>query len=279
MGVVTSPVMTTQAREVRGHARVLREIRAAGPLGRRLRAPLTARGPWLTAVLAVRAARRAPGRPVAVVVEEPGSAVPAAAAFLLVRRAGPRTTVSLLGAAAGPVPGGRPPARLLARDEGAAEALAAGIAAIPARCRGPWTLDLAGLPLGDPTAAALAARLPTATLRTERSRMLVDQLPAEGRSTDPRDVDRILPALLQQEPDRRARTFLRVAARLHAAVGAVEVAEGPGGGLLTLLEGTDRWPWWAGPGAAVGSGMGAPLVRLSASGWSGRAVSGRAAGR
>jgi hypothetical protein len=264
--------MTSGARLVAGRARVVREVRAADPLARRLRAPLTARGPWLTAVLAV--GRASPVvRPVAVVVDDPREDAPAAAAFLLVRRRGPRAAISLLGAAAQPLPGGRPTARLLARDEPAAQALAAGIAGLPARCRGPWSLDLAGLPLGDPTAAALAARLPTATLRTERSRLLVDDLPAGERSSDPAVVDRLLQELLPGEPDRRARRFLRVAARLHAAIGAVEVASGPAGGLLTLVDAGDRWPWWAAPGTAVRSAMGAPVVRLSAAGWSGRAVS------
>ena len=268
-----------RVRAVSGRARVVRELRAAGPLARRLRAPLTARAPWLTAVLAVLAAGPSLARPVAVVVDDPREEAPAAAAFLVVDRRGPRTGISLLGAAAGPLPGGRPAGRLLARDEPAAEALAAGISALPARCRGPWVLDLAGLPLGDPTAAALAARLPTATLRTERSRLLVDELPADGRSTDPRVVDRVLTGLLAQEPDRRRRRFIRVAARLHAAIGAVEVSAASDGGLLTLVDGVDRWPWWASPGAGVRTGMGAPGVRLTAAGWSGRAVSDRARGR
>jgi hypothetical protein len=267
------------ARLVPGRARVVREIRSAGPLARSLRAPVTARGPWLTAVLTTLAARRAVARPLAVVVDDPAGEVPAAAAFLLVRRAGPRTSVTLLGTAAGPLPGGRPPARLLARDDAAADALADAIAGVLARRRGPWTLDLAGLPLGDPTARALAGRLPTATLRTERTRLLVDELLRAERTRDPSAVDRLLPALLAQQADRRDRAFLRVAARLHAAIGAVEVATTPRGGLLTLVDGQDRWPWWAPPAAGVRDEMGAPLVRLTASGWSGRAVSGRAGAR
>ena len=261
-----------------GRARVVREIRAADPLARGLRAPVTARGPWLTAVLVALAARRAVARPLAVVVDDPRDDVPAAAAFLLVRPAGLRTSLTLLGTAAEPLPGGRPAARLLARDESAARALAGGIAELLARSRGPWTLDLAGLPLGDPTARALAALLPTAEFRTERSRLLVDEVPDAERSRDPSVVDRRLPALLAQVPGRRHRRFLRVAARLHAAAGAVEVATWPSGALLTLVDGADRWPWWASRGAGVRSEMGAPLVRLTASGWSGRAVN-RAAGR
>ena len=269
------------ARRVPGRARVVREIRSAGPLARSLRAPVTARGPWLTAVLTTLAARRAAARPLAVVVDDPAGTGPAAAAFLLVRRTGPRSSITLLGAAAGPLPGGRPPARLLARDDAAAGVLADAIAGVLARRRGPWTLDLAGLPLGDPTARALAGRLPTATLRTERTRALVDELPRPERTREPAAVDRLLPGLLAQEPDLRDRAFLRVAARLHAAIGAVEVATTTGGGsLLTLVDGRDRWPWWAPPAVAgVREEMGAPLVRLTASGWSGRAVSGRAGAR
>ena len=261
------------ARLVSGHAGVVREIRATAALARTLGAPATARGPWLTAVLATLAVRHPVARPLAVVVDDGAADVPSAAAFLLVRRVGPRTALTLLGAAAGPLPEGRPPARLLARDEPAAGALADGIAGLLARRRGPWSLDLRGLPLGDPTVRVLAGALPTATLRTERSRSLVGDVAAARRSRDPAEVDRLLPGLLGRVPDRRDRLFLRVAARLHAAVGAVEVATSPDGGLLCLVDGADRWPWWASPGAGVGTGMGAPSVRLTAGGWSGRAVS------
>jgi hypothetical protein len=51
-------------RIVVGRARVVREVRAAAPLMADLRAPITARGPWLTAVLNQGAARRESGRPV-----------------------------------------------------------------------------------------------------------------------------------------------------------------------------------------------------------------------
>ena len=57
-----------------GRARVAREVRAAAPLMADLRAPVTARGPWLTAVLNAGAARRGGGRPVAVVVGPPQGA-------------------------------------------------------------------------------------------------------------------------------------------------------------------------------------------------------------
>ncbi len=264
------------ARVVPGRARVVREVRAAGPLAARLRAPAPARGPWLTAVINDLAARRSPARPVAVVVDDPAGEVPAAAAFLVVRP-GVRTVVGMLGGAAGGVPGGRPGMRLLARDDAAAEALADGIADLLAARRGPWRLDLAGLPLGDPTLRALAARLPTATLGNERSTRLVDGLGNAVRTTDSAEVERRLQNLLPAGD----RGFVRAAARLHAALGAVEVAvpAGGAGGLVTLLGGDDRWPWWSRDVAGIRTEMGAPLVRLTASGWSGRAVSAPGAAR
>ena len=50
-------------------------------------------------------------------------------------------------------------------------------------------------------------------------------------------------------PIPRARAFLRATARLHAAIGQVELAVVADGdtlraGLLTLVDGADRWPWW-----------------------------------
>ncbi len=230
----------------------------------------------MTAVLNSLAARRSLARPVAVVVDEPPGEVPAAAAFLTVRPGVP-TVVRLLTAAAGPLPGGRPPARLLARDEPAAEALADGIVALLAARRGPWRLDLAGLPLGDPTLRALAARLPTATLANERSVRLVDELSGVERTTDPREIDRLLPSLLP--PGNRG--FLRAAVRLHAALGAVEVAvdRSGGSGLVTLLDGADRWPWWGSAPSGLRTEMGAPLVRLTAAGWAGRGLTDRVSGR
>lgn len=68
------------------------------------------------------------------------------------------------------------------------------------------------------------------------------------RSRDPRVLERWLPALLAgAEP--RSRAFLRAAARLHAAIGELEVAVVAEdgilhAGLLTLVDGDDRWPWW-----------------------------------
>jgi hypothetical protein len=262
-----------RARTVAGRARVVREVRASAALAERLRAPVTARAPWLTAVLNDLAARRAFVRPVAVVVDDVPGEVPAAVAFLSVRP-GVRSVVGMLTGAAGSVPGGRPPARLLARDAAAAEALADGIVSLLAARRGPWRLDLAGLPLGDPTLRALAARLPMATLANERSVRLVDELPDAERTTDPREVDRLLPP--------GSSDFARAAVRLHAALGAVEVAvdRSAGGGLVTLLDGADRWPWWGSAPAGLRTEMGAPLVRLTAAGWSGRRdLGGRVSGR
>jgi hypothetical protein len=260
-----------------GRSRVVREVRAAGPLMAALAAPVTARGPWLTAVLNEGAARRRIAgpevpRPVAVVVEPHWQGRPEAVAFLALRRRGLTTVVTMLGDGIRPLPGGRPAARLLARDEAAAQLLADGITDLLTGLRGPWTLRLAGLPLGDPTSRDLAAALPTSVLANVRSARLVDELDTVGRvvrSGDPRVLERWLPALLAREADPRARRFLRAAARLHAAIGGLEVAVVADGdrlraGLLTLVEGADRWPWWGTSGiGGLRTEMGAPLVGLT----------------
>ncbi|MGZ4623328.1 MAG: hypothetical protein ACXVGD_14630 [Blastococcus sp.] len=265
-----------------GRTRVVREVRAAGPLMAELRAPVTARGPWLTAVLNEGAAHRSAGpwtpRPVAVVVEAHAQGRPEAVAFLSLRRRGLTTVVTLLGDGTNPLPSGRPAARLLARDQESAAVLAAGITGLLGRLRGPWTLRLAGLPLGDPTARELAAALPTAVLANVRSNRLVDELDGVGdvvRSTDPAELEPWLPALLAREPDPRACGFLRACARLHAAIGQLEIAVVTDGGrlragLLTLVDDADRWPWWG--TSEIGglrTEMGAPLVGLTvpARGW------------
>ena len=125
-----------------------------------------------------------------------------------------------------------------------AELLAAGLVELLGSLRGPSTLRLTGLPLGDPTVRALAARLPTAVVANERSRRLVDGLDGVGdvqRSRDPAVLERWLPALLSAAPP-RSRRFLRAAARLHAAIGQLELAVIADGetlraGLLTLVDG------------------------------------------
>jgi hypothetical protein len=257
-----------------GRARVVREVRAAAPLMADLAAPVTARGPWLTAVLNDQAAHRRPGaRPAAVVVEAHRQGRPDAVALLTLRRRGWATEVTLLGQSAGPIPPGLPPARLLARDPALAELLADGICDVLGSLRGPERLRLTGLPLGDPTARALAARRPDGVIGNERSSRLVDGLDAAGavvRSRDPRELERWLPQLLARVDDVRARGFLRAAARVHAAIGQVELAVVPEGdvlraGLLTLVDGADRWPWWGWTGiGGLGTEMGAPLVSLAA---------------
>ena len=269
----TGPVST---RVVDGRARVVREIRAAAPLMADLAAPVPASGPWLTATLNARPAR--PFSPVstrAVVVEGAGPRVDGLA-LLSHRRRGPATAVTLLGADPGPLPGGRPTGRLYARDDDVAGRLADGVADLLDRLRGPWTLQLAGLPLGDPTLRRLAAALPDSSLATSRSRRLVDELDAVAevhRTRDPAEVERRLPAVLARIPDRQ-RTFVRAAARLHAAIGQLEVAvvpgvDGPAAVLLTLLDrrptGEDRWPWWG--SSDVGGlrrELGSPTVALTA---------------
>ncbi|WP_346619978.1 hypothetical protein [Blastococcus montanus] len=264
------------ARVAVGRAPVAREVRAAESLADALRAPVTARAPWLTAVLNEDAARRTLARPVAVVVDGSGDGPPRAAAFLSLRRRAARTVVSVLGQELLPLPGGRPPARLLARDDDAAGQLADGVLGLLGAQHGPWSLRLSGLPLGDPTVRALAARLPTSVTANARSTRLVDALDDIGpveRGCDPRLLERWLPELLAAVPQRRQRAFVRAAARLHAAIGRLEVAVVADGdrlraGLLTLVDGEDRWPWWgiAGEGG-LRTEMGAPVVTLSGAGW------------
>ena len=122
------------------------------------------------------------------------------------------------------------------------------------------------------SAKTKAAQQPTSLLANVRSSRLVDELDSVGevrRSRAPRELERWLPALLGRVPDLGARRFLRAAARLHAAIGQLEVAVVADGdrlraGLLTLVDGTDRWPWWAGSEiGGVRSEMGAPLVGLT----------------
>ena len=252
-----------------GRAHVVREVRAAGPLMAALGAPVTARGPWLSAVLNAGSARRFSGRPVAVVVEAHRQGRPDAAAFLHLRRRGPATVVTLLGARTAPLPTGSPPFRLLARDEEMAGLLATGIHDLLRSLRRPRELRLTGLPLGDPTARQLAARLPDGVIGTARSQRLVDDLDDLGpvtRTRDPRELDRWLPTLTIHEPDRRVRDFLRATARLHAAIGQLELAVVPDRAfLLTLLDGAQRWPWWGSrDGAPLRTELGAPAVGLAA---------------
>jgi hypothetical protein len=256
-----------------GRSRVVPEVRAAGPLMAALGAPVTARGPWLTAVLNDAAAHRPRAEPVAVVVEPHAQGRPEGVAFLSLRRRGPATTVAMLGDDRTPVPAGLPPFRFLARDEPTAGRLAAGILDLLGALRGPRTLHLTGLPLGDPTVRALAARLPTAVVANSRSARLVDDLDDVGaveRSRSPQVLERWLPALLAREPNARARGFLRAAARLHAAIDQVEVAVVAEGddvraGLLTLVDGTVRWPWWGSSDiGGLRTELGTPLVRLTA---------------
>jgi hypothetical protein len=279
-----------------GRARVVREIRAAAPLMSDLAAPVPARGPWLTAALNAQSARPfSRVRPRAVVVEQSGLPAGArrepvsgggqggpstdGAALLTFRRRGVATAVTLLGSGAdvGPLPEGRPPARLYARDDDVARRLAGGVVDLLDGLRGPWTLRLAGLPLGDPTLRHLAAAMPDSSLSTTRSRRLVDELDTVAqvqRSRDPAELERWLPAVLARVPERQ-RAFVRATARLHAAIGQLEVAVvpapgGPAAVLLTLVDhrpgGADRWPWWGSTDiGGLRRELGSPWVALTAS--------------
>jgi hypothetical protein len=291
----TGPVLT---RVADGRARVVREIRAAAPLLSDLAAPIPARGPWLTAVLNAQSTRPLSRvHPRAVVVERSG--LPAGArrelasgggqggpstdgvALLSFRRrglgTGLATAVTLLGADVGPLPPGRPPGRLYARDDDVASRLAAGVADLLDGLRGPWTLRLAGLPLGDPTVRHLSAAMPGSSLSTTRSRRLVDELDtvAEVRRTrDPAGVEEVLPAVLARVPEHQ-RAFVRAATRLHASISQLEVAVVPSAGgpvavLLTLLDrrpdgAEDRWPWWGSTDVGgLRRELGSPWVALTA---------------
>jgi hypothetical protein len=260
-----------------GRARVVREVRALAPLMSDLAAPLTARGPWLTAVLNVQSASLVTSaRPRAVLVEQHDQGRPDGAALLTFRRRGPGTVVTLLGDAAGPVPGGSPSRRLYARDDAVASRLADGVVDLLGRIRGPWTLRLSGLPLGDPTLRRLVGSVAGAEIANSRSRRLVDGLDSVGdvqRTRDPAELDRWLPALLRRLPARE-RAFTRAAARLHAAIGRVELAvvpgpTGPGAALLTLLDGPDamvRLPWWGFSDlGGLDRELGSPVVTVTAS--------------
>jgi len=277
----TGPVHT---RVADGRARVVREIRAAAPLMTDLAVPLPARGPWLTAALNAHSARPfARTRPRAVVVEQHSQGRPDGAALLSFRRRGVATAVTLLGAAPGvaPWPDGRPQGRLYARDDDVARHLAEGVADLLDSLRGPWTLRLAGLPLGDPTVRHLSALMPDSTVSTQRNRRLVDELDTVRgvgvgpvlRTRDPAEVERWLPGLLGRVPADQ-RVPLRALARLLGAVGELELAVVPAGGkpaaaLLTLVDRTtateDRWPWWGfSDVGGLRRELGAPSVALTA---------------
>ena len=264
-------------RVVEGRAGVVREIRAAAPLLSALAVPVTARGPWLVAALHTSPAPRVRYR--AVVVEAHRHGRPAGLALLAsrvqLRRGRPVTVVRLLGDGGPPGPPGVAPRRLPAADAEVADLLAHGIADLIAGTRGRWQLDLAGLPLGDPVLAALGVRVGTGAFRTSRSRSLVDGLgtadPAR-RSTDPVSLECWLPAFLDHRPGGARRADLRALVRVHAAAGLLEhvvVLDGgrPIAGLLTVLDGAARRPWWSfGPTDGPTDVPGQPWVALAASG-------------
>ncbi|MGK5171524.1 GNAT family N-acetyltransferase [Geodermatophilus sp. CPCC 205761] len=93
------------------------------------------------------------------------------------------------------------------------------------------------------------------------------------------------PGLLAREPDPRGRAFLRAAARLHAAIGQLELAVVADGdrlraGLLTLADDAGRHPWWGWSDAGgLGREMGAPVVTLTLRGGPGERLSRRTGSR
>jgi hypothetical protein len=263
-----------------GRAQVVREIRAAAPLISGTAAPTTARGPWLTAALHAAPTPAPRVRHRAVVVEHHRQGRPAGLALLssrtVLRRGRPTTVLRLLGDGGPPVPPGPAPRRLPVADDAVADLLAEGIAGVLASTRGPWELVLTGLPMGDPVLRALAGRLGTGSgFRTARVQALVDHLDGLGpvtRSTDPAGLERWLPLFLEHRPAGARRADLRATARVHAVAGVLEhavvlSAGQPVAGVLTLLEGPDRRPWWGFGGAGPVTVPGPPHVSLRAASW------------
>ncbi|MCO7219981.1 hypothetical protein [Klenkia sp. PcliD-1-E] len=263
-------------RVARGRAEVVREIRAAAPLLAGPATPTTARGPWLAAALHAAPVPVPRVRHRAVVVDAHQQGRPDGAALLSsapVLHRGRRVTVHrLLGDGGPPGPPGVAPRRLPAADADAAALLADGVVDMVLGTRGPWQLELTGLPLGDPVLAAVGARLGTgAVFRTTRSRALVDGLDDVGpvrRSTDPGELERWLPAFLAHRPARSRLADVRTLIRVHAAAGVLEHAVVPAGdgaraGLLTLLDGAARRPWF-GFGPGLHDAPGQPWVSLVA---------------
>jgi hypothetical protein len=265
-------------RVAEGRAQVVREIRAAAPLISGSAAPTTARGPWLAAALHAAPAPVPRVRHRAVVVEHHRQGRPAGVALLSsgtrLRRGRPTTVLRLLGDGGAPVPPGPAPRRLPVVDDAAAGRLADGVVDLLGTTRGPWELVLTGLPMGDPVLRALAGRLGVgAVFRTRRVLALgahLDELGPVRRSSDPADLERWLPAFLDHRPTGSRRADLRAVARVHAAAGllehAVVLAGGrPVAGLLTLLEGDQRRPWWGFGGTGPVLLPGPPHVSLTAS--------------
>ncbi len=107
-------------------------------------------------------------------------------ACLAVRRAGVLSTVVLAGH--GPSDYGRLPAR----DGEVAAELAAAIVRWLASVRGPWRLELAQLPVGDPVAAAMIRLLP-------RTRIRPDQASPELPLGSDRDAEQLFPTKVRRE--------------------------------------------------------------------------------
>lgn len=242
----------------------LRGAAALSQLGPRLdalladvEAPLTCRRPWLQAwVDAYRDAE-----PWVLAVESPDGSL-AAVAALAVRRRGPLVRVTALG------DGPSDETRLPARNAAAAEELAAGVAAGLRALRRPWDLRVEQLPPQCAVANALAQRLPLAVRedgdglprvdldpggdwrrhssknarqseRTARNKLAALGVGVDERwTTDPDEIERALPALLEvhrardlalgRRPDHddpRALAFYTSVVRVHARAGQVELLQ------------------------------------------------------
>ena len=161
----------------------------------------------------------------------------------------------MLGGGTEPLPGGRPPRGCWPATRTPRPASRTACSTCSARCAGPGRWSWPACRSVTRRRAPWPPGCRHSVLANVRSARLVDELDADGatpvvRSRDPRVLERWLPALLAGAADPRARAFLRAAARLHAAIGAA--GAGGGGraaaslraGLLTLVDGDDRWPWW-----------------------------------
>ena len=219
--------------------------------GRPARAGSPPAAPWLTAVLNAGPPAARPSGPVAVVVEAHRPGAPRGGRVPARCAAGAASPSSRCSATAvGPVPGGRPPARLLARDELPPTLLADGIVDLLGALRRSLAAAAGRAAAGRPDRAARSLPgCPRPCSPTSRSPRLVDELDDVGVVAQ--HATRRARAVAARAAGRgrsAGRRFLRAAARLHAAIGAGRggrVADGPSAAACSrCVDGADRWPWW-----------------------------------
>ena len=186
------------------------------------------------------------------------------------------TAVTLLRHEPRRLPEGRPPAAARARDDDVAGRLGYGVADLLDAARGPWTLRLAGLPLGDPTLSVLATLMPGASLATSAAggwstswtpsaRCGAVGTPRSSSSTCrpcwPASIGSATSCAPQPGCSRRSASWRSRWCQYGD--------HGPAAVLLTLLDprpgGTDRWPWWGSSDVGGLRELGSPWVSLTAS--------------